>query len=436
MSERAPRIVVVDDDDAMTTVLAALLEQADYEVEAFRSALAALERLESGGIDLVLTDLRMPTMDGMALLAECTRRFEDVPVVMLTAHGTVPLAVEAMRAGAKDFVLKPFEKDDLIAVVARSIRSAAFARAEPPRLAMALDPMAEVEATIDKVAATDITVLIRGESGTGKERVADRIHAASRRRDGPLVKVNCAAIPADLLESELYGHRAGAFTGANVDKPGRAVLADGGTLFLDEIGDVAPSLQAKLLRLLQERTVEPVGGVSSVSIDVRFVAATNRPLEAMVASGEFREDLFYRLNVVPIALPALRERRGDIPQLARRVFEALKATNERPALTLEDEAVAALVAHDWPGNIRELQNILERSVVLADGPRIRAVDIETHLGRPAPIDDTLEAQRAGAEREAVLEALRRSGGNRTQAARLLGVSRRTLYNKLAAFDLA
>jgi two-component system, NtrC family, response regulator AtoC len=452
-----PRVLVVEDDRAVGKVLCGLLEQDGLGARWAGSADEALGLLEEHPFDLVITDLRMPGMDGMALLTEIGRRWVGLPVVMLTAHGTVPLAVEAMKAGAAEFLLKPFDRQEVL-FVARKLLVAARGRVESPPEIVAgpsgmvgdSPPLRELLAMVDRAAASSATVLLRGESGTGKELVALAIHERGPRRGGPLIAVHCAALPETLLESELFGHEKGAFTGAVARKPGRIELADQGTLFLDEIGEISPLVQVKLLRVLQERRFERLGGTQVQSVDVRVVAATHRDLEAMMAHGEFREDLYYRLNVIPIWIPPLRERGDDLELLARHFCRVHGAANGKPALTLEPEAIARLRTEPWPGNIRQLQNFVERLVVLSDGPRLRASDVERELDRHAgplgraPGRDpaaaaavvagsappSLDSCRLVAEREAILDALRRCGNNRTKAARVLGVSRRTLYNKL------
>ncbi len=448
----AETLLVVDDDPAVSRILCALLEQEGKEAVHVGSAEAGLAKLESQPVDVVITDLKMPGMDGMAFLETVRRRWPDIPVLMLTAHGTVPLAVEAMRHGAADFILKPFDRDELLFAVKKAL-AARPKEAPPPRLEPAdtegfvgAGPAMEaVRETLARAARGMATVLIRGETGTGKEVAARALHRASPRRDGPFVKVHCGALPDTLLESELFGYEKGAFTGATHRKPGRVDLAQGGTLFLDEIGDASPVIQLKLLRLLQDREYERLGGTETLKADVRFVAATHRDLESLVASGAFREDLFYRLNVVPIFLPPLRDRPGEVRVLAQHFCGHFAAANERPEMHLSDEALALLEAQPWPGNVRELENFVERLVVLSDGPEIGAADVRRELERRPPVsaavseagaaDGTLEARRKEGEKEAILEALRRAGNNKTLAARILGVSRRTLYNKLAQYGI-
>jgi len=453
-------VLVVDDDPAVRKVVEALLVQSGIDVAAVASGREALAVLEERPIDVMVTDLQMPEMDGMALLDRVEAQWPAVPVIILTAHGTVPTAVEAMKRGASDFVLKPFDRDELLFVVQKALAKARHAASEessvdPPsvRWASAYPSgtsrvMRECQALITRAAQGTATVLLRGESGTGKEVAARAIHTLSPRRAGPFVRVHCGALPDALLESELFGHERGAFTGAVARKPGRVELAQGGTLFLDEIGDITSAVQVKLLRLLQEREFERLGGVVTVKADVRFIAATHRDLEGMVAGGEFREDLFYRLSVVPIWLPPLRDRAGDVEALAAQFCTERAAANGRPGVTLDASALGRLAAESWPGNVRQLQNFVERLVVLSEGTVIGAADVERELSRrsSAPSDEAaapaptgggrrLDEQRRKAERDALESALRRAGGNRSLAARLLGVSRRTLYNKLEDLGL-
>ncbi|MFO0709070.1 MAG: sigma-54 dependent transcriptional regulator [Sandaracinus sp.] len=450
------RVLVVDDDRAVGMVLTALITQAGHQARFVASAPEALAALASGGVDVMVSDVRMPGMDGMELLAEVQRKHRDVPVILLTAHGTVSLAVEAMKAGATDFLTKPFDRDEVLFTIGKALTGAKAAADKPPEAAPTKDgpivgsseAMREAMKRLEKAAPTMATVLLRGESGTGKEVAARELHRLSPRSKGPFVAVHCGALPDNLLESELFGYEKGAFTGATQRKPGRVELASGGTLFLDEIGDVTPAVQVKLLRLLQEREFQRLGATSAEKADVRFVAATHKNLEQMVKEGTFREDLFYRLNVVPVVMPALRERREDIAPLATRFVARLGEANARPRIALSSDAMKALERADWPGNVRELQNFLERVVVFAEGELIGAGEVARELAaRPGAGPSstptmassiastsadatTLEAQRKDAERAAVREALGKAQGNRTLAARLLGVSRRTLYNKL------
>ncbi len=443
-------VLVVDDDRAVGTVLMGLLRQAGHDASYVGSAEEALARVVSRPVEVVLTDLRMPSMDGMELLEAMRDRAPGVPVIMLTAHGNVETAVEAMKKGAADFLSKPFDRDEVLFTVGKALRSSRHVaeRPEPPPPRPSgeapwlgdSDAMKETAALIARAARTDSTVLIRGESGSGKEVAARAIHAQSPRGDGPFVAVHCAALPESLLESELFGHEKGAFTGATNRKPGRVELADGGTLFLDEVGDISPAVQVKLLRVIQEKNYQRLGGTQDLSADVRFLAATHRDLDAMVEAGEFREDLFFRLNVIPLYIPPLRERVADVGPLARRFCAEIGARNGRET-RLSDGAIAKLEQLPWPGNVRELSNFIERLVVFSDDDEIGLEAVERELARStrrrapsSPPADTLGERRDEAERAAIVEALDRAGGNRTKAARLLGISRRTLYNKLAEME--
>jgi DNA-binding NtrC family response regulator len=447
-------VLVIDDDMDLGKVLVALLASRGHTAEHVASGTRALERIEAHPFDVVLTDLRMPDLDGVAVLKEVKRRWPGLPVILLTAHGSVPAAVEAMRAGAADFILKPFEPDELAFVVGKALASTQREREVAPA-APAQDSvdlvgesteMRDVLSRVSKAAAGTATVLIRGETGTGKELIARRLHEESARKAGPFIRVNCGALADTLLESELFGHEKGAFTGAAARKPGRVELAHKGTLFLDEIGDVTPALQVKLLRVLQEREIERLGGTQTIKVDVRFVAATHRDLEAMVSGGQFREDLFFRLNVVPIHLPPLRERKADVARLARTFCASFGQANGRPRIAFDDAALAVLALQPWPGNVRQLQNLVERLVVLADSDTLGRADVERELGRPAfgssttaraegGDDASLPARLRTTEKDALVTALARTSGNKRLAARLLGVSLRTLYNKLGAHGL-
>jgi DNA-binding NtrC family response regulator len=390
----------------------------------------------------------------MAVLEALGRVSPETAVVMLTAHGGVHDAVQAMKLGAADFMQKPFDRDELLFVIGKAARRRAdVVDARRGRMLGDAPVMREVYDTIDKASRSKATVMIRGESGTGKELVAEAIHAASPRAAGPFVRVHCAALPDHLLESELFGYEKGAFTGAAARKPGRFELADGGTMLLDEIGDVSPATQVKLLRVLQQREIERLGGTRPVPVDVRVVVATHRSLETMVARGEFREDLFYRLNVIPIWLPPLRERVGDIPTLARAFLAEAVREHGLEARAWDEGGLDALGRHDWPGNIRQLRNVVERLAVMADGPVVGAREVLRELGRDRVVaapdagvaaavaavgegaTDPMRVQREQAELQAIRTTLDRCGGNRTTAARLLGVSRRTLYNRLERFGM-
>ena len=440
-------VLVVDDDEAIAKVLCALLGQRGLEALWAPSGEDALAVLESRPVDVVLSDVRMPGMDGVTLLDRASARFPDLPVVLMTAHGSIALAVDAMKRGAADFVQKPFDRDEIGFVVDKALERSRRASPPSPPTTCGLvgdsGPMREVLATIRKVAPATTTVLVRGETGTGKELVARALHELGPRKDQAFVRVHCAALPETLLESELFGYEKGAFTGASQRKPGRVELAHRGTLFLDEIGDIPAPVQVKLLRVLQEREFERVGGTETVRVDVRIVAATHRDLEAMVAAGTFREDLFYRLAVVPITVPPLRDRPGDTARLVRHFAQVFAERLGRRGVRIDDDAVDLLGAQPWPGNVRQLQNFLERLVVLSGDAVLSRADVERELGRGkqpigtslpstslSPSSLSLDKQRKTTEKEALLQALKQSGNNRTDAARVLGVSRRTLYNKL------
>jgi DNA-binding NtrC family response regulator len=425
------RILVADDEPTFRALLADILEQAGHEVVEVADGAAALAALERGGFDLVLSDQRMPRLDGLELLRRVRALASAPPFVMLTAYGTIPDAVEAVRLGAADYLTKPLPSPAaLTAVVERVLAPAvgetSFVTGDPRVL--------ELLETVDRVAARDVSILITGESGTGKELIARRIHAHSPRAGGPFVAVNCAALPETLAESELFGHERGAFTGADRQRRGRFEEAHGGTLFLDEVGELSAPLQAKLLRVIEERVVRRLGGAEDLPVDVRLVTATNRDLAGAVAQGGFRQDLYFRLAVVPLDLPPLRERPGDIGLLARHLVEQLAARHRVTASPLEPDALAALERHGWPGNVRELRNVLERALVVRGGAPIRTQDLSLAAGGTSP-GGGVPLDRDVREREAVLEALRRAGGNREEAARLLGVSVRTLYYRLRRFGI-
>jgi DNA-binding NtrC family response regulator len=445
MNDSPQCVLLVDDDEAVRTVLSAQLEQAGIESVEASSAEEALERLASGAIDVMVTDLRMPGTDGMALLAQSVKLWPDVPVIMLTAFGTVPVAVEAIKLGASDFLLKPFERRDVLEVVERALRMACRPNQPPPPPSGVASSMVgaleHLRADMLRAASGSASILIHGENGTGKELVARAIHDASPRAHKPFVAVNCAALPEQLIESELFGYEKGAFTGATKVKPGRVEVANGGTLFLDEIGDYPISIQVKLLRLLQSSEFERLGGTETRRADVRFIAATNKKLEQAVKRGEFREDLYFRF-VIPIRVPPLRERPQDIRVLAP-YFSARSAdANGRRRVGIEAAAMALLMEQPWPGNVRQLENFVERLVVFTDGDAIRRADVEREMGRDAARSEGSASATSGlaervreAERLSIVEALTRTENNRSKAARLIGLSRRSLYNKLKEHGL-
>src|SRR5438477_9478965 len=403
----ADRVLVVDDEQSLRKVLAATLQREGYEVTVCSNGEEAIAALDRDGADVVVTDLVMPRMDGLTLLRKVVARHPDVPVIVVTAHGRIDSAVEAMKAGAFDFLAKPFDHADLKGIIAKASRQSDYNQKnvvpeERPEGAtrryneiVGKGPrMQELQQIILKVADAPSTVLIQGESGTGKDLVATALHETSSRRDRPFIKINCAAIPRELVEAELFGFEKGAFTGAVQSKPGRFELADGGTLFLDEIGEIPVEMQVKLLRAIQESEFERVGGIKTIKVDVRLVAATNRDLHAEVAAAAFREDLYYRLNVVPIHLPPLRDRREDIPLLVSHFITKFNERLRKQIERIEDDALAALASYSWPGNIRELENVLERTILFAEGTNIRPSDLPPSL-RARPISPEELAAAAG-----------------------------------------
>ncbi|MFQ5513059.1 MAG: sigma-54-dependent transcriptional regulator [Myxococcota bacterium] len=447
--KRDEKVLVVENEANMRRVLRALLHRYGYRTLEAAHGAEALEILEQEPVDVVLSDLRMPQMNGLELLEIVRRRFRALPFILLTAHGTIGSAVEALKQGAFDYLTKPFDPEEIRQVIGKAVRTQRLDEAEPvfdpeedpdQLLLGGSEALHRVKHLIERVAPTLATVLISGESGTGKELVARSIHLRSDRGERPFVKINCAAIPESLLESELFGHEKGAFTGASARKPGRFELADGGTLFLDEIGEMPLSAQPKLLRALQEASFYRVGGTRTVTVDVRLIAATNRDLRDAVSEGRFREDLFYRLHVVPIPLPPLRERRQDIPVLAQHFAERSARRLRRPIEGIEPELMDALVAYSWPGNIRELENVIERAILLAEGPCLRTADLPPELLQstwstdtprtPPPLRERIRSETRRIEREAIIEALEVTQGNVTRAARRLGISRRGLQLKL------
>jgi DNA-binding NtrC family response regulator len=447
--KQKPHILIVDDETNVRRVLGTLLEQAGYVTSRAASAEQALELVRGADPDLVLTDLQMEGLGGMELLARLRRSYPEIPVIVVTAHGTVENAVEAMRRGAHDFVTKPFDRDQVLELVAKAHRQAASGRREfqgplvdGERCGIVGDSpaMQRLKRAIEKVAASPATVLIRGETGTGKELVAAALHGLSARAAAPLISINCGALPENLVESELFGHERGAFTGAERAKPGRFELADGGTLFLDEIGELPPPMQVKLLRVIEDGIVERVGGTKPREVDVRLVAATHRDLEAETGEGRFREDLFYRLNVVELLVPPLRERLEDIAALVDCFLAKHAARLERPRPTVTDAALALLTARTWPGNVRELENAVERAMLLADGETLGPADFgaeETDAGAPPPrtLREAARAAAAVTERRMILAALEQTDGNVTRAAERLGLSRRGLQLKMKELDL-
>jgi two-component system response regulator AtoC len=448
--ERGATVLVVGGESSDRVVCNDVLSELGLEVAVADSGANGLGWLEKKACDLVLADSDLGDVDALSLMERIHVVWPEVPVVLMSASADVRGAVEAMRAGAADVVAKPLVAAELRYAVVKALKASERARDSAPEpgscgttLLGDSAGIREVHAIIRRAAPTMSTVLVRGESGTGKELVARLIHEQSPRARGPFVRVHCAALPDTLLESELFGYEKGAFTGATTRKPGRVELAEGGTLFLDEIGDITPAMQVKLLRLLQEKEYDPLGGTRTVTADVRFVAATNRNLEKMVKANELREDLFYRLNVVPIWMPPLRDRPEDIERLARKFFaEQIRAAG-RGEMTLSESAVEVLGARRWRGNVRELQNFIERLVVLSDSPDVSASDVQREISRQPAISTVslpagkgpLEERIRAAEHAALTSALASTHNNRTAAARLLGISRRTLYTKLEEHGL-
>ena len=445
------RILVVEDEEKLRRVIELQLAAAGFEVEKAATAEQGLKLAERA--DLVLTDLRLPGMDGQQLLERIRQQNAAVPVVVMTAFGTIETAVEAMKSGATDFLLKPFSLDHLMQVVHKALEMSALRdenrqlreelgrRYEFDNIVGRSEAMQEIFAALTRVAPSRATVLLAGESGVGKDLIARAIHFHSPRRDRPLVKINCTALPENLMESELFGYEKGAFTGANTSKPGKFEQADTGTVFLDEIGDVPASIQVKLLRVLQEREFERLGSNVTRHIDVRVIAATNQDLRAALEQGTFREDLYYRLNVVPLNIPPLRERKEDIPFLAAHFVQKLAPDTGGRVVSITDAAIDKLMAYHWPGNVRELENVIERSLVMASGTKLDAADIKLEAApRPRAQADEHSFLPEGLtldeyEQEIIREALRRADGNKSQAARLLGLTRNALRYRLTQMGL-
>jgi two-component system response regulator AtoC len=443
------RVLIIDDDKSMCDVIEAELKQRDFDVVAETSPEEALRRLGEEDFGLVVTDINMAGMSGVDLCKQIVQNREDIPVVVMTAFGSMEAAVAAIRAGAYDFVTKPFATDDLALTIERGLKHRAL-HEEVRRLRRAVTeqqrfddiigtsaPMQKMFDLVARVAETETTVLVTGESGTGKELVAKALHMRSSRRDGPFVAINCAAMPEPLLESELFGHVKGAFTDARTARPGLFVKATKGTLLLDEIGEMPAGMQAKLLRALQERTVRPVGGETEIPFDARIVAATNRDLETEVEEKRFREDLFYRINVVRIQVPPLRARASDILLLAQHFLQHIQSNGVQRVVGLKSAAADKLLSYPWPGNVRELQNCIERAVALAQFDHVGLDDLPERIREFKTARITIESNDPAellpmeeVERRYILRVLEAVGGNKTLAAQVLGFDRRTLYRKL------
>jgi DNA-binding NtrC family response regulator len=447
MTEK-PSILVVEDEAKMRRLLELELADQDFRAQTVADAETALKLLNTNQFDLIVTDLKLPGMSGMEFLQAVKRANAAIPIIIMTAFGTVESAVEAMKIGASDYVLKPFSLAELVLVIRkeldshhlreenRTLREALGERYKYDNIVAQSAKMQAVLALVERVAPTNSTVLLGGESGVGKDLIARAIHQHSNRASGPFIKINSTAIPENLLESELFGYEKGAFSGATGSKPGKFELADKGTLFLDEIGDVPPAIQVKLLRVLQEREFERLGGTKTLKVDVRLIAATNRDLRAALEDGTFREDLYYRLNVVAIDIPPLRDHKEDIPALANFFLEKFARESGKPIRGITPAAMKLLLDFYWPGNVRELENIIERGVTLSAGSTLDAADI--HLDPPSPravagapavlpVGMTLDQW----EDEAIREALKQANGNKSQAARALGLSRNALRYRLS-----
>jgi len=435
---KAGHILVVDDDPSLLRLLDIRLQSAGYTVQTADSASAALARVEQSVPDAVITDLRMDGMDGLDLLRELQRRQPGVPVLLLTAHGTIPDAVSATQHGAIAFLTKPVDREELMSELERALSLTAHADVPDDWRAGIITRSPRMEELLEqarRVAATGTSVLIRGESGTGKELLARSMHRASPRRDGPFVAINCGAMPEGLLESELMGHERGAFTGAQHATTGLIRSADGGTLLLDEIGDMPLALQVKLLRVLQERRVRPVGGTRDFPVDVRILSATHRQLSEAIAAGEFREDLFYRLNVIELQLPPLRERPEDIPLLINRRLRALAERDRERVKVYAPEAMERMVAARWPGNVRQLDNVVEQHVALAPDTVITAEQVRRSLGDEAVAFPSVADARAQFTRDYLIRLLKLTEGNVSEAARVAQRNRSEFYKLLSRHDI-
>jgi DNA-binding NtrC family response regulator len=451
------KILVVDDELNMRLVLKALLNKEGYDVATASDGVEALKVLKGGGVEVVVTDLKMPKLDGVGLLERVIRDYPSTPVIMITAHGTIATAVDALKKGAFDYITKPFERDELKNIIHKAIRTRRLNEEEllvspddidRQGIIGSSEPMSKIYDTIKIVAPTPTTVLISGETGTGKDLIAHAIHRNSPRRDNPFVKINCAAIAENLIESELFGYEKGAFTGAVSTKPGRFELADKGTLFLDEVGEIPRDMQVKLLRVIQDHEFERVGGLRTIKVDVRLIAATNRNLLQDVKDGRFREDLYYRLNVFPTHLPPLRERRDDILPLTDYFIEKFNSKLDREVKHIDSRVKDILVRYDWPGNIRELENLIERIVLMAGGDTItfedippewksaaEAISVSQQGGQKKPFKDFVKSHMEEVEKQSIIQCLEEVGGNVTKAAQRLGLSRKGLQLKMIKYNL-
>ena len=452
---RPAKLLIVEDDPGHLTTLRTIARSWGYSVQTAEDGSGAVDLVKTEHVDLILMDVRMAKMSGIEALKKITAYNPAIPVIIMTAYSSVESAVEALKTGAYDYLIKPLDFEVLKMTLERAHDHAGL-KAEnqllKEQLRADLDiadiigksrAMKELMDVLAMAAPSEATVLITGESGTGKELIARSLHLNSSRRDSPLVTVNCAAIAETLLESELFGHEKGAFTGADRRREGRFMQADKGTIFLDEIGEMAPTMQAKLLRVLQEKEIQRVGGDQVLPVDVRIVAATNRDLQSAVARGEFREDLFYRLDVMPLHVPPLRQRRDDIPLLANHFLDKYAARNRKSARGFSPLAMDMLIKYDWPGNVRELENIVERGVILMTGEHITEKQLPLNIARESPAVPSaglISISSAGdprsleeIEKDAILETLKATDGNKSEAARRLGITRKTLHKKLKAY---
>ena len=451
------KILIVDDELNMRLVLKALLNKEGYDVVTAADGFEALKILKGGDVEVVVTDMKMPKLDGMGLLERVIREYPSTPVIIITAHGTIAKAVDALKKGAFDYITKPFDRDELKSVIHKAIKTRRLSEEElflsPEEIDRqgivgGSEPMLKIYDTIKKVAPTSTTVLITGETGTGKDLIAYTIHKNSPRKSNPFVKINCAAIPENLIESELFGHEKGAFTGAVSTKPGKFELADKGTLFLDEVGEIPREMQVKLLRVIQDHEFERVGGLRTIKVDVRLITATNRNLHQDVKDGRFREDLYYRLNVFPTHLSPLRERKEDILPLTDYFIEKFNRKLERSVKHIDERVQEMLLRYDWPGNIRELENFIERIVLLAGGDTITLEDIPPEwksaaevlsisqpAGQKKPFKDFVKGHMEEVEKQSIIQCLEECGGNVTKAAQRLGLSRKGLQLKMIKYNL-
>ncbi|WP_022853836.1 sigma-54-dependent transcriptional regulator [Thermodesulfatator atlanticus] len=447
------KILVIDDEESILASLADILEDEGYQVITAKTAQNGLEEIKKDTPDLLILDVWLPDLDGLKLLKSLRKDYPELPVIVISGHGTVETAVRAIKLGAFDFLEKPLSYDRVVVTVANALKFRALKQEyislkkslSGPRITGKSQAIRQLQEALEKVAQTDATVLITGESGVGKEVAARTVHALSRRKDGPFVAVNCAAIPEELIESELFGHERGAFTGALSAKKGKFDLANGGTIFLDEIGDMSLSAQAKVLRVLQEKCFERVGGTRTINVDVRVIAATNKDLKKEIAAGKFREDLYYRLNVVPIHIPPLRERPEDIPLLVEEFLEEFAKHSGLGRKKISEEALAALKQYHWPGNIRELRNLIERLVIMSRGNIITLDDLPQEFQRPSQTPppeepwfkcDDFKTARHLFEREFLRRKLAEYNGNISQTAEAIGLERSYLHRKLKSLGLA